>query len=216
MLSAHGSAPDVIRAAHAGGGYVVDAVCPLVTKVHHEVKVRAGQGFRIIYVGHEGHEEAVGTMAVAPEAIWRVEDAADVAALPDTAQPPALLAQTTLSQRDWAGVVERPASVIPDLWQPGRSDPLLRHHQPPGCAPGDGPRCGALVVIGSANSSNTQALDPPGHRGRLSPGLPGQRGRGAARRPHRHRGGDGRSARPPRSWSRRSSPACPPATGSRR
>src|SRR5688500_8459803 len=97
MLSARGSAPDVIRAAHAGGGYVVDAVCPLVTKVHHEVKVRAGQGFRIIYVGHEGHEEAVGTMAVAPEAIWRVEVAADVAALPDTAQPTAVLAQTTLS-----------------------------------------------------------------------------------------------------------------------
>ena len=115
MLSAHGSAPDVIRAAHAGGGYVVDAVCPLVTKVHHEVKVRAGQGFRIIYVGHEGHEEAVGTMAVAPDAIWRVEHPADVAALPETAEPTALLAQTTLSQRDWAGVVDAARQRYPDL-----------------------------------------------------------------------------------------------------
>ena len=68
-----------MAAARARGGYVVDAVCPLVTKVHHEVKVRAGKGYQIVYVGHEGHEEAVGTMAVAPDAIHRVESVADVA-----------------------------------------------------------------------------------------------------------------------------------------
>ena len=61
MLSAHGSAPEVVTAARARGSFVVDSVCPLVTKVHHEVKVRAGKGYRIVYVGHEGHEEAVGT-----------------------------------------------------------------------------------------------------------------------------------------------------------
>ncbi|MDZ7733520.1 MAG: hypothetical protein U5R31_10880 [Acidimicrobiia bacterium] len=83
MLSAHGSAPEVVEAAQDRGGYVVDAVCPLVTKVHHEVKVRAGKGYRIVYVGHEGHEEAIGTMAVAPDAIHRVETVDDVAALPD-------------------------------------------------------------------------------------------------------------------------------------
>ncbi len=83
MLSAHGSAPEVVAAARASGGYVVDAVCPLVTKVHHEVKVRAGKGYQIVYVGHEGHEEAVGTMAVAPESIHRVETVDEVAALPD-------------------------------------------------------------------------------------------------------------------------------------
>ena len=80
MLSAHGSAPEVVAAARARGSYVVDSVCPLVTKVHHEVKVRAGKGFRIVYVGHEGHEEAVGTMAVAPDAIHRVESVAEVLA----------------------------------------------------------------------------------------------------------------------------------------
>src|SRR5437764_10642751 len=69
MLSAHGSAPEVVAAARAKGGFVVDAVCPLVTKVHHEVKVRAGKGFSILYVGHEGHDEASGTMAVAPGAL---------------------------------------------------------------------------------------------------------------------------------------------------
>src|SRR3954464_13290230 len=108
MLSAHGSAPEVVQAARDNGGFVVNAVCPLVTKVHHEVKVRAGKGFHIVYVGHEGHEEAVGTMAVAPTVMHRVESVADVAALPafDDDQPVALLAQTTLSHRDWAGVLQ--------------------------------------------------------------------------------------------------------------
>jgi 4-hydroxy-3-methylbut-2-enyl diphosphate reductase len=66
MLSAHGSAPEVVEEARRRGSYVVDSVCPLVTKVHHEVKVRSAKGYHIVYVGHEGHEEAVGTMAVAP------------------------------------------------------------------------------------------------------------------------------------------------------
>ena len=79
MLSAHGSAPEVVQAARDRGGFVVDAVCPLVTKVHHEVKVRAGKGYQIVYVGHEGHEEAVGTMAVAPTSVHRVESVAEVA-----------------------------------------------------------------------------------------------------------------------------------------
>src|SRR6188508_1404646 len=92
MLSAHGSAPEVVAAARARGSYVVDSVCPLVTKVHHEVKVRAGRGFRIVYVGHEGHEEAMGTMAVAPGAISRVESVAEVEALPSFEEPTALLA----------------------------------------------------------------------------------------------------------------------------
>jgi 4-hydroxy-3-methylbut-2-enyl diphosphate reductase len=100
MLSAHGSAPEVVEAARARGSFVVDSVCPLVTKVHHEVKVRSGKGYRIVYVGHEGHEEAVGTMAVAPTAISRVETVEEVDALPDFDQPVALLAQTTLSHRD--------------------------------------------------------------------------------------------------------------------
>ena len=86
---------------------MVDSVCPLVTKVHHEVKVRAGKGYRIVYVGHEGHEEAVGTMAVAPNAISRVESVDEVDALPEFGEPVALLAQTTLSHRDWEGVAVR-------------------------------------------------------------------------------------------------------------
>ncbi len=159
MLSAHGSAPEVVKAARAKGSYVVDSVCPLVTKVHHEVRVRAGKGYRIIYVGHEGHEEAVGTMAVAPEAIHRVESVAEVDALPQFDGPVALLAQTTLSHRDWEGVLEATQARFPELWTPGRSDLCFATTNRQTALMAMAPRCDTIVVIGSANSSNTLALE---------------------------------------------------------
>jgi 4-hydroxy-3-methylbut-2-enyl diphosphate reductase len=158
MLSAHGSPPAVLEAARARGSYVVDSVCPLVTKVHHEVKVRARKGYRIIYVGHEGHEEAIGTMAVAPAAISRVESIADVDALPDFDEPTALLAQTTLSHRDWSEVASAARRRYPDLWQPGRSDLCFATTNRQSALMSVADRCDAVVVIGSANSSNTNAL----------------------------------------------------------
>jgi 4-hydroxy-3-methylbut-2-enyl diphosphate reductase len=159
MLSAHGSAPEVVAAARASGGFVVNAVCPLVTKVHHEVKTRAGKGYQIVYVGHEGHEEAVGTMAVAPEAIHRVESLEEVDALPAFDAPVALLAQTTLSHRDWAAVADRAAERYPDLWRPGRSDLCFATTNRQSALGAIAERCDAVVVIGSANSSNTRALE---------------------------------------------------------
>jgi 4-hydroxy-3-methylbut-2-enyl diphosphate reductase len=159
MLSAHGSAPEVVAQAKARGGYVVDAVCPLVTKVHHEVKVRAGKGYQIVYVGHEGHEEAVGTMAVAPKAIHRVQSVDDVAALPDFDQPVAMLAQTTLSHRDWEDVLEATYERFPSMWMPGRSDLCFATTNRQSALMEIAPRCDAVVVIGSANSSNTRALE---------------------------------------------------------
>lgn len=158
MLSAHGSAPEVVTAARRRGSYVVDAVCPLVTKVHHEVKVRAGKGYQIVYIGHEGHEEAVGTMAVAPDAIHRVETVAEVEALPDFDQPTALLAQTTLSHRDWADVAEAAGRRYPDLFTPSRSDLCFATTNRQSALMEIADRCDAFVVIGSANSSNTNAL----------------------------------------------------------
>lgn len=158
MLSAHGSAPEVVADAKAVGGYVVDSVCPLVTKVHHEVRVRSGKGYRIIYVGHEGHEEAVGTMAVAPDDIHRVDSVADVDALPDIDVPTALLAQTTLSHRDWSAVADAARTRFPDMWTPGRSDLCFATTNRQAAVSELAPRCDAIVVIGSTNSSNTQAL----------------------------------------------------------
>ncbi len=159
MLSAHGSAPEVVTAAEAAGGYVVDAVCPLVTKVHHEVKVRAKKGYSIVYVGHDGHEEAVGTMAVAPDSIHRVESREEVAELPPFEQPVALLAQTTLSHRDWADVLDATKERFPDMWMPGRSDLCFATTNRQSALMEIAAKCDAVVVIGSANSSNTVALE---------------------------------------------------------
>ena len=158
MLSAHGSAPEVVASARQRGSFVVDSVCPLVTKVHHEVKVRAAKGYRIVYVGHEGHEEAVGTMAVAPDAIDRVESTAEVDALPQHDGAVALLAQTTLSHRDWEGVAVRVKERFPDVWTPGRSDLCFATTNRQSSLLAMAERCDAIVVIGSANSSNTTAL----------------------------------------------------------
>jgi 4-hydroxy-3-methylbut-2-enyl diphosphate reductase len=158
MLSAHGSAPEVV-AARARGSYVVDSVCPLVTKVHHEVKVRSGKGYRIVYVGHEGHEEAVGTMAVAPNSISRVESVAEVLALPEFTEPVALLAQTTLSHRDWSDVAVAVRERFPATWSPGRSDLCFATTNRQSALMAMAPRCDAIVVIGSSNSSNTRALE---------------------------------------------------------
>ena len=158
LLSAHGTAPEVVQAARERGGYLVDAVCPLVTKVHHEVKTRAAKGYQIVYVGHEGHQEAVGTMAVAPQAIHRVDSAKGVAALPEFSEPVAVLAQTTLSHREWEGVLDYTRRRFPDLWQPNVSDLCFATTNRQAAMMEIAPRCDAVLVIGSANSSNTQSL----------------------------------------------------------
>jgi 4-hydroxy-3-methylbut-2-enyl diphosphate reductase len=158
MLSAHGSAPEVVRRAGKLAGYRVDAVCPLVTKVHHEVRTRSEKGYQIVYVGHAGHEEAEGTMAVAPEVVHRVERADDVEALGDLGDRVALLAQTTLSHRDWAGVLDAAADRWPHLWSPERGDLCFATTNRQAALLDLVDRCDAVVVIGSRNSSNTGAL----------------------------------------------------------
>jgi 4-hydroxy-3-methylbut-2-en-1-yl diphosphate reductase len=158
MLSAHGSPPEVVAAAAANGGFVVDAVCPLVTKVHHEVKVRANKGYTVVYIGHEGHDEAVGTMAVAPSAMRLVESVDDVRDLPEIEGPVALLAQTTLSHHDWSDVLEATRDRYPELWMPGRSDLCFATTNRQSALQQLVPRSDSIVVIGSANSSNTVAL----------------------------------------------------------
>jgi 4-hydroxy-3-methylbut-2-enyl diphosphate reductase len=153
----------------------VDAVCPLVTKVHHELKVRARKGYTVLYVGHHGHEEAVGTMAVAPESVRLLERVEDVDALDlaptnrthvvgdiagDHGDQPmvALLAQTTLSHDEWAGIVDRARQRFPELWMPNRSDLCFATTNRQAALQALAGRCNSVVVIGSENSSNTVAL----------------------------------------------------------
>ena len=158
MLSAHGTAPAVEAAASERDRVVVDSACPLVTKVHHEMKVRVRKGYTVIYVGHEGHEEAVGTMAVAPEAVRLVESPEDVARLDDPATPVALLAQTTLSHDDWSDTLAAAQERFPELWLPGRGDLCYATTNRQAAVRVIAPQVDALVVLGSANSSNTVSL----------------------------------------------------------
>ena len=158
MLSAHGSPPQVIEAARRSGGTVIDAVCPLVTKVHHEMKVRSRKGYTVLYVGHEGHEEAVGTMAVAPASVRLIESTADIDALGDLAGPFALLSQTTLSLDEWQHLREHAEARYPDIWMPNRSDLCFATTNRQAALRTIAGEADAVVVIGSANSSNTVAL----------------------------------------------------------
>src|SRR3954453_18274282 len=161
MLSAHGSAPEVVRAAHDRDRFVVNAVCPVVTKVHHEAKVRAGKGFTVLYVGHAGHDEATGTLAVAPEAIRLVEHEEDLAGVLTTVADPskvALLAQTTLSMHDWQGIADRARTEFPELWTASRNDLCFATTNRQAAVQAIAAPADHIVVIGSANSSNTVAL----------------------------------------------------------
>jgi 4-hydroxy-3-methylbut-2-en-1-yl diphosphate reductase len=160
MLSAHGSAPEVVDHARRHDRVVIDAVCPLVTKVHHELKVRAGKGYTVLYVGHVGHEEAVGTMAVAPEAVRLLQSEDDVDRAEVTpGSPVALLAQTTLSHDEWSGIMVRAKERFPELWMPGRSDLCFATTNRQAALKAIAGRADAVVVIGSVNSSNTRALE---------------------------------------------------------
>jgi 4-hydroxy-3-methylbut-2-enyl diphosphate reductase len=159
MLSAHGSPPELVAEAEARGGTVVNAVCPLVKKVHHEVKVRAGKGYSIVYVGHEGHQEAIGTAAVAPDAVHRIEHMKELDALPDPDGPVAFLAQTTLAVDEWQALLDAARSRWPDLWVPGTSDLCFATTNRQSALKAIAPRCQAVIVIGSETSSNTRALE---------------------------------------------------------
>ena len=161
MLSAHGSAPDVVAQAREEGRFVVDAVCPLVTKVHHEAKVRASKGYTVLYVGHAGHDEAVGTLAVAPGSIRLVEQDGDLARAVSEVDDPekvALLAQTTLALHDWEGIMADAREEFPALWTAARNDLCFATTNRQAALSAIATRADAVVVIGSANSSNTIAL----------------------------------------------------------
>lgn len=159
MLSAHGSAPEVISAAQDRAAVVIDAVCPLVTKVHHEVKMMSRKGYDIIYVGHQGHDEAVGTVAEAPDAITLVEPEVGLGEF-SAADPNkvALVAQTTLGVHEWQGVMDDASERFPDLKTARKSDLCYATTNRQEAVSQLADQCDLILVVGSHNSSNTQAL----------------------------------------------------------
>jgi 4-hydroxy-3-methylbut-2-enyl diphosphate reductase len=159
MLSAHGSSPEVVAAAADRAAVVIDAVCPLVTKVHHEVKRMAKGGFDIIYVGHRGHDEAIGTLAEAPERMTLVEpeDGLDRFRPADPGKV-ALLAQTTLGTYEWQEVLAQASAQYPELVTSRKSDLCYATTNRQEAVQALAKECELILVVGSENSSNTQAL----------------------------------------------------------
>jgi 4-hydroxy-3-methylbut-2-enyl diphosphate reductase len=165
MLSAHGSAPDVVLAAEQRAAVMVDAVCPLVTKVHHEVRRMADNGYDIIYVGHEGHDEAVGAIAEAPAAVTLVDPAWGLDSFrPIDGEQVALLAQTTLGLYEWEGVLEEAVVRYPSLWTARKSDLCYATTNRQAAVERLAEAASLILVVGSENSSNTKALVRVAHK----------------------------------------------------
>lgn len=159
MLSAHGSSPEVVESANRTGSVSVDAVCPLVTKIHHQVKRAAARDFDIIFVGHEGHDEAVGTMARAPSAITLVEPETGLRNFePTNPERVALFAQTTLGLHEWEAVQTEASQRFPDLVTARTSDLCFATTNRQQAVREMSEHCDLILVVGSDNSSNTNAL----------------------------------------------------------
>ena len=159
IFSAHGVAPSVHVEAGERRLKTIDATCPLVTKVHSEAKRFSHEGYQIMLIGHEGHEEVVGTMGVAPDAMILVEDAEAAATVdvPDDARL-VWLSQTTLSVDETISTVDVLKDRFPDLMSPPSDDICYATQNRQAAVKAIAERCDVLVVVGSGNSSNSVRL----------------------------------------------------------
>jgi 4-hydroxy-3-methylbut-2-en-1-yl diphosphate reductase len=164
VLSAHGVAPDVYRRCEERNLHVVDAVCPLVSKVHAEARRYAERGLRIALVGHAGHVEVEGTMGEAPEAIALVETPEDVAALEvSDGEQVAYLTQTTLSIDDTADVIAALRERFPDLVGPPSADICYATQNRQDAVKRLCEEASLVLVVGSRTSSNANRLVEVAH-----------------------------------------------------
>jgi 4-hydroxy-3-methylbut-2-enyl diphosphate reductase len=159
LYSAHGVAP-LIRAASAERRLrAIDATCPLVTKVHLEAVRFAREGYTIILIGHEGHDEVLGTMGEAPANIRLVQDEADVARLDLPADARlAYLTQTTLSVDDAEVIIAALKRRFPQIVGPSRDDICYATQNRQEAVKELVPEADVVVVLGSRNSSNSMRL----------------------------------------------------------
>lgn len=159
IFSAHGVSPAVRDAADKGRLQVIDATCPLVTKVHLEAIKFARQGYTIVLIGHSGHEEIEGTMGEAPESTVLVENEDDVDRL-NVPNPEkiAYITQTTLSLDETAGIVARLREKFPMIHGPKAQDICYATENRQIAVKAVAPLCQALLVVGSQNSSNSRRL----------------------------------------------------------
>lgn len=159
LYSAHGVSPQVREEARERGLHTIDATCPLVTKVHLEAIKYAKSGYHIVLIGHEGHDEVIGTMGEAPASITLVESAEDVQRLEFPADGKlAYLTQTTLSVEEAGLVISALKQKFPHIESPPKEDICYattnRQHAVTQLAT----EADLVIVLGSQNSSNSRRL----------------------------------------------------------
>ena len=159
LFSAHGVSPEIRRIAKDRRLNAIDATCPLVTKVHLEAIKFTKEHYTIVLIGHEGHDEVVGTMGEAPEAIVLVEDTEDVEALQFTSETKlAFLTQTTLSVDDANRIIQRLKERFPWIIGPPKEDICYATQNRQEAVRVHCQRADVVIVLGSQNSSNSQRL----------------------------------------------------------
>ena len=159
VYSAHGISPAVRSASKSRRLVEVDATCPLVTKVHLEVLKFAREGYTVVFIGHAGHDEAIGTVGEAPESIVVVESPEDVAKL-QVADPDKLayVTQTTLSVSDAVRTISALKARFPNIKGPPKEDICYATTNRQSAVTQFAPEADVVLVIGSKNSSNSQRL----------------------------------------------------------
>jgi 4-hydroxy-3-methylbut-2-enyl diphosphate reductase len=159
VFSAHGVAPTVHVSAAERNLQVIDATCPLVTKVHNEVKRFAREDYDILLIGHEGHEEVVGTAGEAPDHVQLVDgpDGVDGVTVRDPSKV-IWLSQTTLSVDETMETVARLRERFPTLQDPPSDDICYATQNRQGAVKAMAPECDLVIVVGSRNSSNSVRL----------------------------------------------------------
>jgi 4-hydroxy-3-methylbut-2-enyl diphosphate reductase len=159
LFSAHGVSPEVRRMARERKLRAIDATCPLVTKVHLEAIKYAQAGYTILLIGHEGHDEVIGTMGEAPEAILLVESPDDVASLAVADENKvAYLTQTTLSVDDANRIIKRLRERFPKIASPPKDDICYATQNRQEAVSRLSEEADLVLVLGSQNSSNSQRL----------------------------------------------------------
>ena len=159
LYSAHGVSPAIREAAATRNLRAIDATCPLVTKVHVEAIKFAKEGYHIILVGHEGHDEVIGTMGEAPHAMTLVQTAQEVAALPFSRETKlAYLTQTTLSVDEAREIIDALKGRFPDIASPKKEDICYATQNRQEAVKALVREVDLVIVLGSRNSSNSNRL----------------------------------------------------------
>jgi 4-hydroxy-3-methylbut-2-enyl diphosphate reductase len=156
VFSAHGVDPAIIKNAEQRELKVIDATCPLVTKVHLEARKAAKDGYKILLVGHDGHDEVQGTKGEAPDRTSVVDSAQDVLAINEPEAPVFVVTQTTLSVEDTLGTIEAIKGRFPDAEI--RNDICYATTNRQQAVKEMAERADLVIVVGSTNSSNSVRL----------------------------------------------------------